>query len=152
MSNKFSILTNYLVSIFDANTLVNTISLREDDVIDVEKENVYPLVSMRLIESPPPQQNLRQFSYSFEIVNQRDDTKTATPSKLLTDTNYIDNIGVCDSIANDFLLEILKTHNEFDIDVIEDSLSDFEPVGKDDRNCLDGVKFECTFSLHQNAI
>lgn len=152
MSNKFSILTNYLVSIFEANSLVNTISLRDDDVIDVEKENVYPLVSMRIISSPPPQQDLRMFSYSFEIVNQRDDNKTATPSKLLTDTNYIDNIGVCDSIANDFLLEILKTHNEFDINVVEDSLTEFYPIGKDERNCLDGVKFECTFSLHQNAI
>lgn len=152
MSNKFNILTNHIVSIFEANALVNTISLRDDDVFDVEKENIYPLVSIRLISSPAPLQDLREFRYSFEILNQRDDTKTPTPSKLLTDTNYIDNVGVCDSIGNDFILEVLKTHNDFDINIVEDSISDFEPIQKDERNCLDGIRFECTFSLHQNGI
>lgn len=152
MSNKFSIVTNYLVSIFEANSLVNTISLRDDDVVDVEKENVYPLVSMRLIESPAPQQNLREYTYLFEVLNQRDFQGKATPSKLLTDTNYIDNIGICDSIANDFLMEILKTHNDFNINVSDDSISTFEPIRKDERNCLDGIRFEATFYINQNAI
>ena len=86
------------------------------------------------------------------ILNQRDDKKVATPSKLMSDTNYIDNVGICDSIGNDFLMEILKTHNDFDINIVDDGVSEFEPIRKDERNCLDGVRFEVTFSMHQNAI
>lgn len=152
MSNKQSILLNHIVSIYEAIPLVNTIVFKDDDVIDVEKENIYPLVSIVLLASPPPFDDHREFRLGFEIVNQRDDRKVSTPSKLMSDTNYIDNVGICDSIGNDFLMEILKTHNDFDINVVEDSVSEFEPVKKDERNCLDGIKFEATFSMHQNAI
>ena len=152
MSNKQSQLLTHIVSIFDAIPLVNTIVFKDDDVLDVEKENVYPLVSIQLLTSPAPFDDRREFRLGFEIFNQRDDRKTATPSKLMSDTNYIDNVGICDSIGNDFLMEILKTHNDFDINVVEDSVSEFEPVKKDERNRLDGIKFEATFSMHQNAI
>ena len=152
MSNKQSQLLTHIVSIFDAMPLVNTIIFKDDDVIDVEKENIYPLVSIVLLSSPAPFEYRREFRLGFEILNQRDDRKTATHSKLMSDTNYIDNVGICDSIGNDFLMEILKTHNDFDINVVEDSVSEFEPVKKDERNMLDGVRFEVTFSMHQNGI
>jgi hypothetical protein len=73
-------------------------------------------------------------------------------SKLMKDTNYIDNVGICDSIANNFIMEILKNHNAFDINIIEDTITDFTPVKKDERNMLDGFTFECTFTTHQNDI
>ena len=152
MSNKQSILLNFIVETFNQNPLVNTIVFKDDDVLDVEKENIYPLVSIVLLSSPAPFEDRREFRLGFEIVNQRDDRKVASPSKLMSDTNYIDNVGICDSIGNDFLMEILKTHNDFDINVVEDSVSEFEPVKKDERNRLDGIKFEATFSMHQNGI
>ena len=152
MSNKQSVLLNHIVSIYDALPLVNTIIFKDDDVLDVEKENVYPLVSIQLLTSPAPFYEHREYSLRFEILNQRDDKKVATPSKLMSDTNYIDNVGICDSIANDFVLEVLKTHNDLDINIIDDGISEFEPIRKDERNCLDGVRFEVTFSMHQNAI
>lgn len=152
MSNKASILLNFVVDTFNVNSLVKTIVFKDDDVLDVEKENVYPLVSIQLLPSPAPFEDHREFRLGFEILNQRDDRKVATPSKLMSDTNYIDNVGICDSIGNNFLMEILKTHNDFDINIIEDSVSDFEPVRKDERNCLDGIKFEATFLMHQNNI
>jgi hypothetical protein len=152
MANQFSKVATFIINIFNKDSLVNTISLRDDDVIDVEKENVYPLVTIRLISSPAPTQNLREFRYLFQVTNQRDDTKIATNSKLLTDTNYIDNMNICDSIANNFVLEILKTHNDFNINIIEETISDFEPISKDERNQLDGIKFEATFLINQNAI
>jgi len=46
----------------------------------------------------------------------------------------------------------MKTHNDYNIDIVEDSVSEFEPVQKDERNCLDGIKFEATFLISQNAI
>lgn len=150
MSNKQSILLNFVVSVFDAMPLVNTIVFKDDDVLDVEKENVYPLVSIQLLASPAPFDDRREYRLGFEVLNQRDDRKTAIPSKLMLDTNYIDNIGICDSIGNNFVMEIMKTHNDFDINIQD--VSEFTPVRKDERNCLDGIKFEATFITHQNAV
>ena len=152
MSNKVSQVLNHVVSIFDAMPLVNTIVFKDNDVIDVEKENVYPLVSIVLLPSPAPFPDMREYRLGIEVVNQRDDIKKATPSKLMSDTNYIDNIGICDSIANNFLMEVLKSHNDLDINIDEETLSEFEPIRKDERNNLDGVKFEVTFIIHQNDI
>ena len=73
-------------------------------------------------------------------------------SKLMKNTNYADNMGITDSIANDFLMEIIKTHNVHDININEDSISDFIPIKKDERNMLDGISFECSFTMHQNDI
>ena len=152
MANQLSVLLNHIVSVFEADPLVNTILFVDDDTLDNEKENIYPLVSLQLLPSPKPEQDLRAYTFAIEVLNQRDDIKTATTSKLMIDTNYIDNVGITDSIANNFVMEILKTHNNFDINIDEDSITDFEPVKKDERNCLDGWKFECTFTIHQNDI
>jgi hypothetical protein len=152
MANQLSVLLNFIVGVFDADPLVNTIAFTDVDVIDVEKENIYPLVTLKLLPSPGPDQNFRAYALSVEVLNQRDDTKTPTPSKLLTDTNYVDNIGITDSIANNFIMQILKTHNEFDINIDEDSITDFVPVKKGERNALDGITFECTFTIHQNDV
>ena len=152
MSNKQSQLLNHIVSIYDAMPLVNTIVFKDDNVLDVEKENVYPLVSIQLLTSPAPFVDRREFRLGFEIFNQRDDIKIPTPNKLMLDTNYIDNIGICDTIANNFVLSFYKTHNDIDAGIVDDSVSEFEPVRKDERNCLDGIKFEATFYTHQNNI
>jgi hypothetical protein len=70
----------------------------------------------------------------------------------MSDTNYIDNMGIVDSIANNFVLNFLKTHNNYDIGIVDDGVSEFEPTAKDERNSLDGIKFEVTFYTHQNDI
>ena len=152
MAHQLSNILNYTVSVFDAMPLVNTIIIKDDDVVDVEKENIYPLVSINILTSPNPANDLREYKLQIEVYNQRDDRKIATPSKLMSDTNYIDNIGICDTIANNFIMEVLKTHNEFDIGLDEDNISDFEFKRKDERNALDGVKFEVTLYTHQNNI
>lgn len=150
MANQASILLTFIIETIQSDPLVNTVVFKDDDVVDVEKENVYPLVSVNMLTSPAPFEDQRQYRLGFEIYNQRDDTKTATPSKILYDTNYIDNVGITDSIGNNFIMEIMKNHNDFDINI--ESVSDFVPVRKDERNCLDGWKFEVLFSMHQNAI
>lgn len=152
MANQLSNILKEVVSVFNSMPLVNTVVFKDDNVVDVEKENVYPLVSISLLSSPAPEMNLREFRLAFEVYNQRDDRKIPTPNKLMLDTNYIDNINICDTIANNFILDFFKRQNQYDIFISDDSVSEFEPVRKDERNCLDGIKFEATFYTHQNNI
>lgn len=152
MANQLSKSLKFIIGTFRANPLVNTCVLKDDDIIDVEKENIYPLVNIVLLPSPAPVWDLREFRLGFTILNQRDDAKIELTSKLMEDTNYIDNIGICDSIANDFLMEIMKTHNDMDLNIVDGSVSDFAYIRRDERNFLDGVSFEASFSTHQNAV
>ena len=132
MANQLSSLLKLVWNTFDEMPLVNTTVFKDDNVVDVEKENVYPLVSISLLTSPAPRLNEKEYRIAFEIFNQRDDRKIPTPSKLMLDTNYIDNIGICDTIANNFVLSFYKTHNDIDAGIVDDSVSEFEPVRKDE--------------------
>ena len=142
MSNKVSILLNHIVSVFEANPLVNTVSFRDDDVQDVEKENIYPLVAIKL-KTSEKLENSQKVTMEFSIKTQRDFIPKGHPSKLMLDTNYIDNIGIVDSIGNDFIMEYLKSHNDFNIFILE--YSDLEYDG-------DSVLFSVTFEIPQNGI
>jgi len=87
MANQLSVLLNHVVSVFEADPLVNTIVFRDDDVVDMEKENVYPIVILTVLPSPAPDQNRREYSISIEVLNQRDDVKfiqVIPPAKILT--------------------------------------------------------------------
>jgi hypothetical protein len=152
MAYQVSQLLNFVVDVFDRMPLVNTIIFKDDDVVDVEKENVYPLVTIQLLGYPSPEWDNKKINLGFEIHNQRDDKKIATQSKLMSDANYIDNIGICDTIANNFVMEIMKVHNDFYISFTDDGISSFETIRKDERNCLDGIKFQATFFMPQNGI
>lgn len=152
MANQLSKSLKFIIDTFKANPLVNTVAFRDDDVLDTDKENIYTLVNIALLPSSPPLIDLTQFRLAFAVLNQRDDAKTDTYFKTMEDTNYIDNIGITHSICSDFLNEIIKTHNDLDLNIVEGSVSDFVPVRKDERNALDGWTFEATFSTHQNAI
>ena len=79
MANQLSVLLNHIVSVFEADPLVNTIVFKDDDTTDVEKENIYPLVTIRLLASPAPDQNFRAYTISIEVLNQRDDIKYILP-------------------------------------------------------------------------
>lgn len=149
MANQVSILLNHVVSVFEANPLVNTVCFRDDDVLDVEKENIYPLVKITL-NSSEKLENSQKVVLDFGIYNQRDFIPKGQSSKLMSDTNYIDNIGIVDSIGNDFIMEYLKTHNDFNIFILEKT--DFEYIRKDERNCLDGLTFQVVFEMPQNGI
>jgi hypothetical protein len=46
MANQLSSLLKLVWTTFDEMPLVNTVVFKDDDVVDVEKENVYPLVSI----------------------------------------------------------------------------------------------------------
>ena len=73
MASQLSSLLKLVWTTFDDMPLVNTVVFKDDDVVDVEKENVYPLVSISLLTSPAPETNQKEYRIAFELFNQRDD-------------------------------------------------------------------------------
>ena len=89
MANQLSILLNHIVAVFEADPLVNTVSFKDGDVIDEEKENIYPLVVIKLLSSPSPKQDRREFTIGIEVLNQRDDIKFV-PLEIVPATGIFD--------------------------------------------------------------
>ena len=105
---NFSELTNYIVNRFDADEMVNTISLSDNNIIDTKKENIYPLVSIsfngaEIEEDIPNGLAFKKYDYTISVLQQRDARKEMKPSKLMADTNWIDNMNECDSICTNFI-------------------------------------------------
>jgi hypothetical protein len=136
--NEISILNDFIISEFQSNDMVNTISIVETETIDLNKENIYPLVNVDLLDTDVLDDAIIA-SYTMTIVQARDIVPRKTDSKLLSDTNYIDNINETHSIAVRFINVLNRRDNGENIGLY--NLGSLR-VLKDWRSGLDGVQFE----------
>jgi len=137
--------TNYIVNLFAADELVNTIALSASGIIDTKKESIYPLVTIEYNGFEIDRDNaLLKDDYTITILQQRDSRKAEQPSKLMEDTNYIDNLNECQSICVNFVNYI----DRFELENINiDSLSISEPLSNYGGANLDGFRIDITFSV-----
>jgi len=140
----FSTVTNYIINRFQSDSLVNTISLSDKTIIDTNKENIYPLVSISFNEKDLSVDDTATYDYTITVLQQRDSRKVEKPSKLMLDENWIDNLNECDSICTNFINYIRRM--ELDNINIE-SLSVLEPLSSYGGADLDGFRFEITLSI-----
>ena len=133
-------ITNYIVNRFQQDELVNTITL---EVIDVKKENIYPLVAIEF-NSKTPNDDLLLYNYTIHILQQRDSNRKMKPSKLLEESNWIDNLNECDSIAMNFINYIRRMEIDENITIIA---TDLEPLSGFGGANLDGFIFDITLSV-----
>lgn len=142
--NEISILNNWIISEFDKNNLVNTISIVPTLQMDSNKENVYPLVNIDMLNSVV-QSDVIVVSFEITIVQQRDKRPVKTDSKLLGDTNYLDNVNETHSIAQRFINVLDRQNNSLNIEV--DTISKLDFLKEFGRENLDGVQFIVDLSI-----
>ena len=136
--NEISTLYNFVIELFKANKLVNTISILDTELMDLNKENIYPLVNIDLTNTEVLNDVIIG-KFTITIVQARDIYPTVTDSKLLSNTNYIDNINETHFIATKFINYITRQNNDFNIEL--DNLADIT-ILKEWRTVLDGVQFD----------
>lgn len=115
--NEVSLVWSYIVGLFSSNELVNTVSIVPTFEMDLNKENIYPLVNVDLRESDV-QTGSVELSFKITVIQQVDVIPTATDSKLLTDTNVIDCLNETHAIVERFLNQLLNQNNDHNIEVI----------------------------------
>lgn len=145
---NLSEVTNYIVNRFQQDEMVNTISLSDNNnIIDTKKENIYPLVSISFNGSEIEEEEniaLKKYDYTISVLQQRDSNRKIKPSKLMEETNWIDNMNECDSICTNFINYIRRMElNNLNID----SLSILEPLQNYGGANLDGFRFDITLSI-----
>lgn len=141
--NELSLMQAFVIAQFQSNNLVNTISTVETEGIDLNKENVYALVNLDLRDTDILDDAVI-VTYLITIVQARDIVPRKTDSKLLGDTNYIDNLNETHSIAQRFINYLTRQNNDENIEI--DNLSSVT-ILKDWRSGLDGVQFTIDLSI-----
>lgn len=137
----FSEITNYIINRFQQDELVNTIALNDKEIIDTKKENIFPLVSL-FYDGTTPDDDNKLYQFTIYVLQQRDARKEVQPSKLMSDTNWIDNLNECESIAMRFINYVRR----MELGNITLESSDLEPLSEYGGANLDGYRFEITLA------
>lgn len=138
--------TQLVITRFDSNILVNTISFVKTQDIDLNKENIYPLVNIDYISSQIGEARIPH-KYLISILNQRDIDNVFNNDKIFPD-NYIDNINEAHTIATLFINQIRGVVND-EVEII--SISDVVVLNLTSNNLLDGVRFEIVIEVDNDV-
>lgn len=133
--NELSKLTDFLISQFDADILVNTITMVETKHIDNNKENIYQLINIDYLQSEVLEDAIIA-RYLITAVQQRDIKPKKLDSKLRLDTNLIDNWNETLSVITRFLNQFKSNNFPDNIDLYSQTTT---TVLQDwNKNGLDG--------------
>lgn len=140
MINK---ILNYIVDRFRKDELVNTITFNDLSVVDVAKNNLYPIVAINF-QNRRESDNLFLYDFRIYVLQQRNIEKFIETSKLMEDTNFIDNLAECESIITNFLNYITRLDITSNVNVAEQP--QLNMVANYGSNGLDGFNFNLTLS------
>ena len=143
MANELQKVRNYIKSKFDSDSLVNTITSVSDNLIDTNKETIYPVVNFDYLDSDI-QDDVILFSYHITALDQNDVYTKTTDSKLLEDTNQSDilneTFNICQSFINSF-----RQYNDEGIEI--SSKSNVTAIKNERLNGLSGHEFDIILSI-----
>jgi hypothetical protein len=142
--NEVSKMYDFLIGLFQANDLVNTISLVNTLDIDSNKENIYPLVNLDLRETDTQDQAI-VFSFRITILQQRDIKPIKIDSKLLSNTNYVDNLNETHSILNKVINYLVRQNNDYDIEIVQQGTNKI--LKEFGLSNLDGVQLDIDLAI-----
>lgn len=146
--NELSKINDFVINIFQVNHLVNTITIVPTIEMDANKEILYPLVNIDLRESDIEGDAVIA-TYKISVVQQRDVINEKTNNKLLTDSNYLDNMNETHSIINKFITYLNLQNNDSNIEI--QSLTKLKPLKNVGLNGLDGFQFDIELSIYNNV-
>lgn len=146
--NELSKINDFVINIFQVNPLVNTITIVPTIEMDADKEILYPLVNIDLRESDIEGDAVIA-TYKISVVQQRDVINEKTNNKLLTDSNYLDNMNETHSIINKFITYLNLQNNDSNIEI--QSLTKLKPLKNVGLNGLDGFQFDIELSIYNNV-
>lgn len=137
--NELSILLNFIIARFQNDSLVNSISIVPTLEIDNNKENIYPLVNIDLRESEV-QDDVLECSFKITVVQQRNSSPIVEDSKLLDNTNFIDNMNETHSICQKFINYLTRQNNTQNIEI--GNVTKMKALKLTGMSGLDGWQFD----------
>jgi len=142
--NEISKMYDFVIGQFQSNELVNTISLVNSMDIDANKENIYQLVNIDLRDTDVQDQAII-CNFRITIVQQRDIKPVKLDSKLLSNTNYIDNVNETHSVWAKFINYVVRQNNDYNVELVSKGT---EKILKEwGLSNLDGLQVDLELSI-----
>lgn len=135
---------NFMNTAFETNTVTNY----ETRAIDSNIENIYPVVNIDFVESEIDSAIILLY-FKVTILQQRDTRNVSHQNKIIGSDNLIDNLNETHYIASRFFAVIENNENTDNIELVEKSK--LKILKQFNRNNLDGVQFDCTMSIPNDA-
>lgn len=142
--NEIQIIYDWLISHFTNSDLVHTVSILPTSELDQNKENIYPLVNIDFINKETDEQVILA-TFKLTVIQQRDTQPIKTNNKLLTETNYLDNVNETANICTRFFNVLTGQNNDYNIEL--DGQTKEKPLRNWGINMCDGFQFEVTLSI-----
>jgi len=141
---------SYIIARLQEDAMVHTITFNDTFVVDTQKENIYPIVAINLQSIGEDIPNgLLFYNYRFVCLQKRDVQRIMTPSKLMDDTNLIDNLAETENILLNFTNYINRL--EIDENISIQTKSELTPLYNYAGSGLDGFQVNITFSYPNNG-
>lgn len=145
--NELQKVRNYIISKFQSDSLVNTLTTLSNDLVDTNKETIYTVVNVDYRTSTLQEDRLL-FSYHVKALDQNDIYTRTTDSKLQDDTNQADiwneTFNICQTFINSF-----RQYNADNIEMV--SVSDVTPIKNQQLNGLSGHEFDIVLSINNEG-
>lgn len=123
--------------------MVNTITTLTSDLVDKNKETIYPVVNIDYTNNTV-QTDVILFGFNIKALDQNDVYTRTTDSKLQVDTNkddiFNETFNICQSFVNSF-----RQYNSFDIEMV--SVSAITAIKNEELNDLSGHEFTISISI-----
>jgi hypothetical protein len=144
---NYAIATQYIIDLFDSNDYVNTILFGAIDAMNLNKNDVYPLVHIM-----PSQISLEgnriHLGYDIAVVDIRTTPNHFQTQKIFGD-NLVDSLNMASRILIETLTKLELKSNQFDI--ILESSAGIQPIIFEGVHLLDGFEGSIIISI-QNEI
>lgn len=141
--NEYQKTKDYVIGKFLSDPLVNTITTLTNDLIDTNKETIYPVVNVEYRENDI-QEDVILFSFHIKALDQDDVYTRNTDSKLQIDTNkddiFNETFNICQSFINSF-----RQYNSLNIEI--NTRSKVTKIERENLNGLSGHEFDITLSI-----
>ena len=146
--NEYQKTKDYILGKFSSDPLVNTITTLTNDLVDTNKETIYPIVNVEYKDSDI-QEDVIYFSFHIKALDQNDVYTRSTDSKLQIDTNKDDilneTFNICQSFINSF-----RQYNSFNIEM--NNKSKVTKIERENLNDLSGHEFDIILSIPNEGI
>jgi hypothetical protein len=134
--------SRFIEQTFRDNNLVNTVTFEKTAELDYNKENIYQLVNIDILDSQPVEEII-VFRYIITILQQRDIEPRMNNDKMFG-SNMIDNLGECHASAVSFINGLRHANNDLNIDIVSQPVITFL---RNFKGALDGCRFTLELSI-----
>jgi hypothetical protein len=147
--NEFYTIVDYLKSLLEQDSLVNTIKHGLRSTTDIEKKNIFPLAHLQVVNSSI-QNGYVSFNFEVAVVDIRNINKEPSVDKFYNNDNELDNLNTTFAVLNKLVTTLKNTNNENKIELID--FTQPQPIIFEEMNLLDGWRCELELAIPNNKV